>query len=223
MCGRFSLSMDLPELQEAFPWVEFGSDFKSRYNIAPSQDILVVPNDSENRARWFRWGLIPPWAKDMKIGYKMINARSETLAEKPSFKNAYRKRRCLIPAGGFYEWKKEGKAKTPFHIRMKSTKPFAFAGLWEKWQGPGGELVFSCTIITTDANDLLRPIHARMPVILPQGSYERWLDTTVEPDDRTRELLQPYPSQEMEAYPVSKRVNSPGNDSPDCIQTQLSF
>ncbi len=222
MCGRFSFTMDTEELQEAFPWVDFGPVVHQRYNIAPSQNVHVVPNDGEKKAQMFRWGLIPSWAKDPKIGYRMINARSETLAEKPSFRNAYRKQRCLVPASGFYEWKKEGKAKAPFYIRMKSTKPFAFAGLWERWQNPARETIFSFAIITTAANKLLDPIHQRMPAILQPKDYEFWLDSNNQADVELKKLLLPFPSDEMEAYRVSSLVNSPKNDSPDCLKPMIS-
>jgi len=133
MCGRFALTIDLTELQAAFPWIDIGSVYTPRFNIAPSQEILAIPDRSHDKAGWFRWGLIPSWAKDKKIGYKMINARAETIAEKPSFRDAFKKRRCLIPANGFYEWKREGTGKTPYCIRMKNAQPFVFAGLWEQW------------------------------------------------------------------------------------------
>jgi len=156
--------MELDELMALFPWIDFGSVYQPRYNIAPSQEIMAVPGTPQKKVGWFRWGLIPSWAKDPKIGYKMINARGETVSEKPSFRDACRKRRCLIPADGFYEWKKEGDGKVPYLIRMKSKAAFLFAGLWEQWQSDD-ETIYSATIITTDANDTLKPIHHRMPVI----------------------------------------------------------
>jgi len=217
MCGRFTLTMDLSELQALFPWIDFGIDYKPRYNIAPSQSIAVVPNTEEKKVQLFRWGLIPHWAKDPSIGHKMINARGETVSEKPSFKNAYRKKRCLVLADGFYEWKKEGKGKTPYLIRLKSRKPIMFAGLWEKWHPPDDEPVYSCTIITTEANDLLKSIHHRMPVILSPASYDLWLDNIPQPATRLDELLKPYTDDEMDAFAVSKIVNKPTNDIQDCI------
>jgi len=216
MCGRFALTMDLPELEALFPWVEFSDNHRPRYNVAPSQDILVIPNLIEKKAQMYCWGLIPHWAKDIKIGYKMINARSETLAEKPSFKTAYRKQRCLILADGFYEWKKEASKKTPYYIRLKTTQPFGFAGLWERWQKSPGEFIHSCTIITTDANELVKPIHQRMPVILDNENYQVWLDPDEQAPDRLQHLLKPYPTEMMEAFPVSTVVNSPRNEGPDC-------
>lgn len=218
MCGRFSLTLDILELQEAFPWVDFGFDFKSRYNIAPSQYSPVVPNNTEKKAQLFRWGLIPPWAKDPKISYKMINARAETLAEKPSYRKAYQQQRCLVLADGFYEWKKEGKSKAPFFIRMKSGLPFAFAGIWEKWQAPNQEIVFSFSVITTKPNSMLASIHQRMPVILPSSAYDLWLDSKIQSSDSLNKVLQPYPSNDMEIIQVSRIVNSPSNDSSECIK-----
>ncbi len=220
MCGRFSFTMDIDELQEAFPGVDFGLYFGSNYNVAPSQDVLVIPNITDRKAQLFRWGLIPPWSKDLNIGYKMINARAETLAEKPSFRSAYKRQRCLIPASGFYEWRKDASAKTPFYIRMKSRKMFTFAGLWEKWQKSATEPIFSCTIITTEANELLKPIHHRMPVILKPEEYETWLDADEQQTENLNHLLTAYPSDEMETFAVSTHVNSPRNKGPDCIKVQ---
>ena len=164
-----------------------------------------------------RWGLVPHWAKDPKIGYKMINAKSETLAAKPSFRTAYRKRRCLILANGFFEWKKEGKEKIPTYIFLKCQEPFAFAGLWESWRAPSGDSVRSCTIITTEPNSFMEPIHNRMPVILPDEAEALWLDPLTEDPDILSSLLVPFPAESMESYPVSALVNSPKNHGPDCI------
>ena len=220
MCGRFTLTADPSELKDAFPDITIPTEITARYNIAPSQPIAVIPNTGENKLDFFVWGLIPFWAKDPKIGNRMINARSETLAEKPSFKNAYRRRRCLIPANGFYEWRKVpgSKVKIPTYIRLISGKPFAFAGLWENWNSPNGSQILSCTIITTQPNDLVERIHNRMPVILPQEAYTRWLTPSELPPTALNDLLVPYPADEMEAFPVSRTVNSPSNDSPACIQ-----
>ncbi|MBU2643908.1 SOS response-associated peptidase [bacterium] len=216
MCGRFALTMELSELQAAFPWIDFGSGYTPRYNIAPSQDILTFPNTMPGKAGWFRWGLIPPWAKDVKIGYQLINARGETVAEKPSFRNAFRNRRCLIPADGFYEWKKEGATKTPYCIRMTSARPFAFAGLWEQW-GSDSETLFSCTIITTDANTVVNPIHHRMPVILSPSDYEAWLDPEFQDDKTLTRLLTPFQAEKMTAFPISKQINNPRNEGPGTV------
>ena len=175
----------------------------------------IQAHDDELEA--FRWGLIPAWAKEEKIGSRMINARAETLAEKPSFKNAYKHRRCLVPADGFYEWKKEGRVKIPYFVRLKSEKAFAFAGLWDVWKSKAGERIFSFTIVTTSPNPLLSEIHNRMPVILSPEAYDTWLDS--EPVDRRelRHLLVAYPAEKMEAFVVSSRVNSPTNDDSETI------
>lgn len=210
--------MDLPELEEAFPWVEFGSGHQPRYNIAPSQNVLVIPNQPGNRSAFFRWGLIPHWAKDMDIGNKMINARSETLADKPSFKQPFKSRRCLIPTSGFYEWKKEGSGKVPHYITSEDGKPFAFAGLWEIWNPGGIDPVHSFTIITTDANETLKPVHHRMPVILMPSEYKSWLGLEDVSEEDLKELMKSRPLGNIKLYPVSKTVNSPKNDSPECVQ-----
>jgi len=220
LCGRFTLTADPADLQEAFFWVDFGNSILTpRYNIAPSQGIAVVTNNGENKLDFYTWGLVPVWAKDPKIGFRMINARSETLSEKPSFRNAYKRRRCLILADGFYEWQKvpEQKVKTPIYIRLKDGAPFAFAGLWENWYSPDGSQILSTTIITTEPNDLLKPIHNRMPVILPPETYDSWLTSGDINYTDLNPLLQPFDSENMDAYPVSMFVNSPKNDSPDCI------
>lgn len=221
MCGRFTLTLDPDELRQAFPWVAFPQqDWRPRFNIAPSQALAVVPNNGEQRLDFFSWGLVPFWAKDPSIGSRMINARAETLAEKPSFRNAYKRRRCLVLADGFYEWQAVPgeKAKQPMYIRMQDGEPFAFAGLWEDWQSADGSQILSCTIITTQPNELVRPIHNRMPVILPAEAYPDWLAPGEVPASQLNHLLNPYPSERMQAYPVSRLVNSPANDSPECIQ-----
>ncbi len=218
MCGRFTLTADLSTLQEAFPFVHMPEGMQPRYNIAPSQPVAVVPNDGRNRLDFFVWGLIPSWAKDPSIGNRMINARAETLQEKPSFRNAFRRRRCLVLADGFYEWKKEGQGKIPTYIRLASGNPFAFAGLWESWNAPDGSNVLSCTIITTQPNEFMATIHNRMPVILPESSYSLWLESGEQDTRRLADLLAPYTSGEMQAYPVSPLVNNPKHDVPELIQ-----
>jgi putative SOS response-associated peptidase YedK len=220
MCGRFTLTVDPAQLQEAFPWIETPADLTPRFNIAPSQPVAVVANNGENKLEFFNWGLIPSWAKDPSIGNRLINARAETLAEKPSFRNALRRRRCLILADGFYEWKQntDSKRKTPLYIRMKSGKPFAFAGLWEVWKSPDDSTILSCTIITTGPNQLLVGIHNRMPVILSEDTYSDWLDPSERLPEEYSGLLRPYRDGELEAYPVSTLVNKPANDLPDCIK-----
>lgn len=220
MCGRFTLTVDPGQLREAFPGVAISDEIQPRYNIAPTQPVAVIPNNDKNKLDFFVWGLIPSWAKDPTIGSRMINARSETLAEKPSFRAAYRRRRCLVLADGFYEWRKEtgSQPKTPMYIQMESREPFAFAGLWEYWQSADGSEVLSCTIITTKPNALVAKIHNRMPVVLPREAYDRWLDPAeMDPADLDS-LLQPFPAEEMTAYPVSRLVNKPQNDVPEVIQ-----
>lgn len=220
MCGRFSLTIDSDQIREAFPWLNVPDGIHPRYNIAPSQPVAVVPNDGKNSVDFFNWGLIPFWAKDIKIGYKMINARSETLHQKPSYKNPYRRRRCLILSDGFYEWQKtaDSKVKVPTYIRMKNHVPFALAGLWEIWRAQDGSEIFSTTIITTEPNELLKPIHNRMPVIISPDSYQTWLSPNEKKPDELSHLLKPYGPGAMEAFPVSRAVNNPATDSPTCIQ-----
>src|SRR4051794_33063154 len=219
MCGRYTL-IKLSDFTDMFPWIKLpDQDVPPRYNIAPTQPIAVVPNDRKEKVEFYHWGLVPPWAKDVTIGSRMINARAEGLAEKPAFRNAFKRRRCLIPASGFYEWMKSpgGKTKQPMYIRMKSGKPFAFAGLWEVWRDDKGNELPSCTIITGRPNTLVSSIHDRMAVILREENYRKWLDPKERAPDELIPLLEPYPAQEMEAFPVSKRVNSPANESAQCI------
>jgi putative SOS response-associated peptidase YedK len=176
-------------------------------------------NEEEKSVQLLRWGLIPSWAKDPAIGYKLINARAESIAEKPGFRTAFKKRRCLIPADGFYEWRLEsdGRTKTPMRIRMKSKEPFTFAGLWETWKDPQEKEIRTFTIITTEPNEILQPIHNRMPVIMKPEDEEAWLDPRADPKHLAK-ILSPYTEKEMEAYAVSQLVNSPKHDSPDCIE-----
>lgn len=220
MCGRFTLASDPEMLQQVFFDFEVPTNLSPRYNISPTQDVASVPNTPEKQVEFCHWGLIPSWAKDPKIGNRMINARSETLAEKPSFRNAYKRRRCLVLADGYYEWQQipGNRVKQPVYIRLKSQKPFAVAGLWEVWQSKDmDEPLKSCTIITCPPNALLEEIHHRMPVILPADAYAQWLSPDEQPVDALQPLLIPYPGEEMEAYPVSRFVNRPMNDSPECI------
>jgi putative SOS response-associated peptidase YedK len=216
MCGRFTLVTPFIALTERFH-VSAPRDLRPRYNIAPGQDVLCVIRDGENRIERFRWGLIPFWAKDPAIGYRLINARAETVAEKPSFRSAFAKRRCLVVADGFYEWRKAGKSKVPVYIFLKSKEPFGFAGLYEYWKAPDGKEIRTCTIITTDSNDLVRPIHDRMPVILPKGVEDRWLDPGENNRERLQAFLKPYPAGEMDAYDVTTIVNNASHDTRDCI------
>ena len=193
-----------------------------RYNVAPTQNVPIVrrPKDTDGRELVLaRWGLIPSWAKDTKIGYRTINARAETVAEKPSFREAFKRRRCLVVADGFYEWQKQpGGKKQPYFISAASDGPLAFAGLWETWKDPEGDRVESCTIIVTEANDLLRPIHDRMPVILQPGDFDPWLDA---PPQDAQTMLKPFAG-DMTLYPVSSRVNNVRNDDPSCIEKLTS-
>ena len=218
MCGRFTLTTDFDRLEERFSFHAANLSYTPRYNIAPTQPVLTLMKEEGHRVGFLRWGLIPSWAKDAAIGDRMINARAETVAEKPSFRRALQKRRCLVLADGFYEWQKEGKKKTPLYIALKSREPFGFAGLWETWQSPAGETIRSCTIITTTPNTLMESIHNRMPVMLPREAEALWLDRTVEDPQVLLPLLAPYPAKAMEAYAVSPLVNSPRNDTPVCIE-----
>ena len=217
MCGRYSLIADIQELARQFEFDGNGFENTPRYNVAPTQAVLTVTNRDVRHAEYMRWGLIPSWAKDASIGNRMINARGETVAQKPSFRNALQRRRCLVLADGFYEWQKVGKGKQPMRIVLKSREPFAFAGLWESWRNPEGETIRSCTIITTEANDLLRPIHERMPVILPRELEDFWLDGDVTDSAALTDVLSPYPDEPMEAYEVSPLVNKATNNSSDLV------
>ena len=220
MCGRFTLTATTTTLTETFPGLELSDQPIPRYNITPTQDVAVVANNNAAKIEFFRWGLIPSWAKDPAIGNRMINARSETLAEKPSFRTAYKRRRCLVLADGYYEWRKQpgGGAKTPYYIRMASAQLFAFAGLWEQWKPTReSDAVLSCTIITCPPNKMLEQIHHRMPVILDNDAYDQWLKPTDQAPAELNHLLKPYPADEMTAFAVSRLVNKPSNDTPDCI------
>jgi putative SOS response-associated peptidase YedK len=180
--------------------------------------VIVIGDDGKRYMKQMLWGLIPSWAKDPGIGDRMINARVETLAEKPAFRAALKKRRCIIPADGFYEWQKLGKVKQPVRIVLKSREPFGFAGLWEHWRSPEGEEVLSCTIITTEANDLLKTVHDRMPVILTRDAEAAWLDPKTQDPEKLLRLLKQYPPEELEFYPVSREVNSPAVDKASNIE-----
>ena len=219
MCGRFTLTADQDSFEDRFSLTRFDMGWVPSFNIAPTQEVLTVTNDGgENRPELMRWGLVPSWVKDPKIGNRMINARSETLAEKPSFRTAFKRRRCLIPADGFYEWKREGKAKKPMLITANPGGLFAFAGLWETWKQPDDSWLLTCAIITTSANEFMKSIHDRMPVILPRESEASWLDPEEQDTAMLSELLLPYDSDRMEAYEVSTLVNSPRNNFPEVIE-----
>ena len=218
MCGRYTLSTPPNVLAERFG-VDVRQNLPPRYNIAPTQGASVVrATDRGRELALLRWGLIPSWAKDPAIGNRMINARAEGVAEKPAFRRAFAKQRALVPADGFYEWQKQNSRKQPYHIRRRDGEPFAFAGLWERWHDRALDQVHETfTIITTDASDLLAPIHNRMPVILSPADYDRWLDPE---KPGTPDLLTPYQGDELEAFPVSTRVNSPAHDDARCVEPQ---
>ena len=221
MCGRFTLTADLKKVADHFGAPMHGDEWATcapRYNIAPTQSVIVVGDDGKRYLKQMRWGLIPSWAKDPSIGNRMINARAETLAEKPAFRAALKKRRCIIPADGFYEWQKLGKVKQPVRIVLKNREPFGFAGLWEHWKSPEGADVLSCTIVTTEANELLKAVHDRMPVILTRDAEAAWLEPKTQDPETLLPLLRQYPSDEMEFYPVSREVNSPVVDKPSIIE-----
>ena len=219
MCGRFTLTVDPAELKDAFADFKFPKKFAPRFNIAPTQPVLAIPNDGTSQADFFLWGLIPSWAKDPSIGNRLINARGETLAEKPAFRGGYKYKRCLILANGFYEWKSEPgtKTKVPYFIHLESGDVFAFAGLWDEWHSPDGSTVRSCTIVTTSPNELMSKIYNRMPVILQPSDYTEWLDATPRTPESLTHLIQPFSAKLMDAYPVSTLVNSPANDRAECI------
>ncbi|MBD2196695.1 MULTISPECIES: SOS response-associated peptidase [Calothrix] len=219
MCGRFTLNQTAATLAQAFE-LEAVPDLTAQYNVAPTQMVATVVQKSESDKRQFqqlRWGLIPSWAKDPGIGAKLINARAETVAEKPSFRSAFKHRRCLVLADGFYEWHQKQGKKQPFYFRLQNGQPFAFAGLWEKWQSPEGEEINSCTILTTAANEVLQPIHDRMPVILAQEDYNLWLDPQQQKPEVLQPLLRSYPAAAMSSYAVSTLVNKPQHNTPECI------
>ena len=218
MCGRYSLIADLGELAKRYEFDGDGLALKPAYNVAPTQDVLTVVGGEARRGGFMRWGLIPWWAKNASIGSRMINARAETVSEKPAFRDALRRRRCLVLADGFYEWQRTGSVRKPMRVVMRSGEPFAFAGLWSVWRDPDGNRIPSCAIITTTANDLLRPVHDRMPVVLPRELEELWLDRSIDDPGALGSVLTPYLDDAMEAYEVSTLVNSAVNDGPEVIE-----
>ena len=216
MCGRYTLSTPAGRLAEEFQ-LDSTTEIVPSYNVAPTQQVAAVLEDEGGRRlEMFRWGLVPSWAEDPDIGARMINARSETAPEKPSFRSAFRRRRCLIAADGFYEWKRENGGKQPYYFRMQDGRPFAFAGLWESWE-KGDGILRTCAILTTRANSVLEDVHDRMPVILPHDAYNAWLDPDADREE-LGELLIPYPYDDLETYPVSRFVNSPRNNDERCIE-----
>lgn len=225
MCGRFYLDVPKDEFLAHYHLSDASILPPRRYNIAPTQDILAVRaiDGGERTASLLHWGLIPSWSKDKKPHYSMINARAETVDSKPAYRAAFKKRRCLIPVSGFYEWQPGDHYKQPYAITMKEHEGkhavlFSLAGLWEHWESKEGKLIESCSIVVTDANDVLKPIHERMPVILDPENYNTWLDPENHDTDKLKSLLKPYPASTMTAYPVSRRMNDPSHDEADCIK-----
>jgi putative SOS response-associated peptidase YedK len=218
MCGRFTLQIPPELLAEIFGLTEIPV-YPARYNIAPTQQVASIrcTADGHRRLDFVHWGLIPSWAKDKSIGNRMINARSDSVHEKPAFRHSMQYRRCIIPAGGFYEWKKESGKKLPLYVRMKDGLVMAFAGIWDSWKSPEGEIIDSCSILTTSSNKLIEPLHDRMPIILHPEEYQLWLDREMTDPGKLKPLFQHYPADLMEMYPVSPLVNSPRNDTPDLI------
>ena len=221
MCGRFTLYADPDYIGDYFE-LENKDDIllESRYNIAPSQQIFtIVKGKTSFRGGYMKWGLIPSWAKEPSIGYKMINARSESVHEKPSFKSLLEKRHCLIAASGFFEWKKEEEHKQPYYIKYKTDEPLVMAGLWDRWKNKAGASVVSCTILTTEANDFMKELHHRMPVILPEEKWRKWLELPINSESNyAKELFAPLTSDNLTAYPVSTFVNKPQNEASVCIE-----
>ena len=224
MCGRFTLIAPGEAIAELFQLTEV-PNLAPRYNIAPTQPVAAVRISSstgERELTHFHWGLIPRWAKDAKFGSRLINARSETAAEKPSFRTAFKYRRCLVPADGFYEWQRMNGRKQPVRITMKDGGLFAIAGLWEKWLSKDGSEIESCTLLTTEPNELLRPVHNRMPVLVDPADFDQWLDTKSFQGADVQPLMRPFSDEEMSFYPVSTHVNNPRNEDPACIEPLIN-
>ncbi|HLL54960.1 MAG TPA: SOS response-associated peptidase [Myxococcaceae bacterium] len=218
MCGRITVRTSASDLQRAFELTSIeGVELRPRFNLAPTQPVPVVTNSGERKLELYRWGLVPAWAKDVKIGNNLINARSDTVAEKPSFRSAFKKRRCLMLVDGFYEWRTDADGKTPFHIHRKDGQPFAVAALWEEWKTPEGQPLRTCAIITTGPNAVMTPIHDRMPVILSKQGQALWLQPGEVKAEELMPLLVPYQPDELQAFEVSRVVNSTRNDRPECI------
>lgn len=219
MCGRFTIAVDPIDIQEEFGIPAMPADWVIRYNVAPTQPVAVITSAVEKRIEFYRWGLVPVWAKDAAIGTRMINARAETIMEKPSFKRPFQKQRCLILADGFYEWKKglEGRGPSePYLFRKKDDKLFAFAGIWDAWHSPEGEDLRTCTIITCQANALVAPVHERMPVMLGKANYWNWLEETNA--SQLVNMLVPFPAEEMKKWPVSRAVNDANEDYAEMVK-----
>lgn len=220
MCGRYSFAQLSEEVEKRFKIHVDGNTYVAKYNSVPGQKLGVITNLQPQKLNHFHWGLLPPWAKDARMAYQMINARGESLEEKPAFKEAYSSKRCLVPADGFYEWKKLNKQKIPYHIRLKSQEMFAFAGLWEEWKDVEGKIKNTFTIITTEANELMKPLHHRMPVILPKHVEREWLENSNIKDLQL--MLQPFDRQKMEAYEVSPLVNKAQNEGIELVKAKRS-
>ena len=229
MCGRYTLSnpqgsfSETPDIDVRFlaEFVETGW-LKPRFNIAPTMDVPVITNEGARRIEKMRWGLVPFWAKDVKIGNRMINARGETVAEKSAFRASFKTKRCLVPATGFFEWRREGKSKIPMLIRLKGGGYFSMAGLYDRWKDPDGNTVSTCTIITTGPNNLMAPIHDRMPVILPEEAESAWINLEIDQADELKPFIRPFPAGSMEAFEVSSAVNSAKNQGPELIEPVAS-
>lgn len=218
MCGRFTLTAHPQVVRDIFNLANVPGELEPRYNVAPTQPVAVITNDDPKTLTFHRWGLVPSWSKDIAIGNKLINARAETAHEKPAFRAAFKRRRCIIPADGFYEWQKTSDGKIPHFIHLKGQPVFGFAGLWEIWNSPEGDELRTCTILTTDANETVSKLHNRMPVILHPDDYAEWLQPDEVKVDSLLHLMRPYESEAMALYEVSTMVNRPTVDTPELIQ-----
>ena len=217
MCGRFTLHHSTEDIAERFAIEQLTLELTPRYNIAPSQPVTTIVQRESRTLEEFKWGLVPSWAKDPAIGNRMINARAESASEKPAFRDAIRRRRCLVPASGYYEWRRSGPLRVPTYLHLEDRRPFAMAGLWEEWTAPGGALLRSVAIVTTEPNSFAATIHNRMPAILDEASAEAWLDASVEDASRVEPLLTPYARDDLVAHAVSAAVNKADFDDPVCI------
>lgn len=220
MCGRFVLVLKKSELKEFFPDFDFQiRDVQPRYNVAPGQPVVTAVRELRNVVTFTQWGLVPAWMRDpSQMDRPLINARSESVQQKPAFRNAFKRMRCLIPATGFYEWKKVGQKKQPWFFRRRDRAPFAFAGLWEEWEDHDGGVMLTSTILTTTPNRVVRPVHPRMPVVLKPECWEEWLDHQYTSAPRLQSFLKPAPDEEWEGHEISFAVNNPNHDAPDCIE-----
>lgn len=223
MCGRYAFFSPAEAVKRTFA-LDLLPELAPRYNIAPTQSVaaLRVVEEGRRSLAMLHWGLVPHWAKERAIGNRMINARSETLAEKPAYRDAFRRRRCLVLADGWYEWQAAPGGKQPWFVRLRDPRPIAFAGLWEKWKDPAGELLESCTIVTCDASESIRKVHDRMPVVLPEESWDRWMDPAYSDTDALSRILGPYEAKALRAWQVSRLVNAPKNEGPKLIEAEGS-